>query len=259
MKKVLVFQHVAHKILGTLNPTLKGRGLNMRYINFDRNPSEQPSIQKYNGLIVLGGHMGVYEADKYQHIKLELKLIEEALKKDIPILGICLGAQLIAQVLGSEVKKHTSKEIGWYDIKLTNNGQNDSLLYHFNRQEKLFQLHGDTFEIPKSAIHLAYTDSCKSQAFKYRDKTYGFQFHLEVDEAMILRWLSYDFNLNEIKKSNGILTVDKIIQDTQTHIHRSVELSVQTFNHFVDLFAIKKKSIALQSDHATPTSKLTIT
>ena len=72
MRKVLVFQHVAHEILGTLNPLLKQRGFRVRYVNFERNPFEQPTIEKYNGLIVLGGYMGVYEAEKYTHIKVEL-------------------------------------------------------------------------------------------------------------------------------------------------------------------------------------------
>lgn len=92
MRKVLVFQHVSNEILGTLNPLLKSRGMRIRYINFDRSPDEAPSVDRYSGLVILGGHMGVYEADKYTHIKVEMQLIEKALKKNIPILGICLGS-----------------------------------------------------------------------------------------------------------------------------------------------------------------------
>ncbi len=95
MRKIIVFQHVAHEILGTLNPLLKSKGFRVRYINFDRNPEETPSLEKYNGLIVLGGNMGVYEAEKYTHIKVELKLIEQALSKNIPILGICVVIKFI--------------------------------------------------------------------------------------------------------------------------------------------------------------------
>lgn len=249
MRKILVFQHVAHKILGTLNPTLKKRGLNLRYVNFDRTPNERPSLQKYNGLIVLGGHMGVYEADKYQHIKVEMQLIEEALKKEIPILGICLGAQLIASVLGASVKKHTVKEIGWYDVELTQDGKKDELFSHFNSSEKLFQLHGDSFDIPRGAIHLAQNKTCASQAFRYGDKVYGLQFHLEVDEAMISRWLSYESNLKDINESKGEFSVLKIKTDTSQYVQRSIDLSLQTFSKFVDLFPMKTRPILLGSGH----------
>jgi GMP synthase (glutamine-hydrolysing) len=258
MRKVLVFQHVAHKILGTLNPTLKDNKLNIRYINFDRTPDERPSLQKYNGLIVLGGHMGVYQADKYQHIKVELELIEEALKKEIPILGICLGAQLIATVLGSNVKKHSVKEIGWYDLEINSDGQKDKLLSHFNKTEKIFQMHGDTFEIPLGAKSLAKTSTCESQAFCYGDKVYGLQFHLEVDEAMILRWLSYESNLKDINESDGLFTVEQIKNDTSLYINRSIELSLATFSNFVDFFEVKKRPIVLGSDHSKPLKKVII-
>ena len=245
MRKVLVFQHVANKILGTLNPTLKAHKLNMRYVNFERTPDDQPSMQKYNGLIILGGHMGVYEADKYKHIKVEMQLIEEALKKNIPVLGICLGAQLLAHVLGSDVKKHQEKEIGWCDINLTDNGQKDALLSHFRPTEKVFQLHGDTFDIPKTAVHLASSPICDGQAFRYGDKVYGFQFHLEADQAMIQRWLDNPRNQEEMFSSHQNFSMEKIGQDTQENIAHSMELSRQTFEKFVGLFSLKERPIRL--------------
>lgn len=247
MRKVLVFQHVAHTILGTLNPTLKSRGLNMRYVNFERTPEEHPSVQKYNGLIVLGGHMGVYEADKYRHINVEMKLIEEALKKEIPILGICLGAQLLAHVLGAPVRKSTEKEIGWCDIDMTSEAANDPLFSHFKPKEKVFQLHGDTFDIPKEAIQLASSSVCNGQAFKYGDKAYGIQFHLEADQAMILRWLDNPKNQEEMFKSHSDFSADKIRSETENHIAHSTNLSQKTFGKFIDLFSLKERPIRLGS------------
>lgn len=247
MRKVLVFQHVANKILGTLNPTLKSRCLNMRYINFDRTPNESPSLDKYNALIVLGGHMGVYEADKYKHIKVEMQLIEEALKKEIPILGICLGAQLLAHVLGSDVRKAPTKEIGWCDIDLTDHGLNDPLLAHFRPKEKVFQLHGDTFDIPKSAVQLASSPICNSQAFKYNDKAYGLQFHLEVDAPMIIRWLESQANIEAFFQDVPDFNDQQIRQETELYLKNSNELSHKTFNEFINLFSNKTKSIRLGS------------
>ncbi|MBC7428502.1 MAG: type 1 glutamine amidotransferase [Bacteriovorax sp.] len=255
MRKVLVFQHVAHKILGTLNPTLKERGLNIRYVNYERTPDEHPSVQKYNGLIILGGHMGVYEAETYKHIKVEMQVIEEALKKNIPILGICLGAQLLAHVLGADVRKTKEKEVGWCDIDLTKEGKSDPLLSHFTPKEKIFQLHGDTFDIPKSAVHLASSDLCSGQAFRYGEKVYGLQFHLEADQAMILRWLDNPRNQEEIFSTHDKVSVEKIRNETEMHIDHSMDLSAKTFDKFIDLFALKERTLKLGSDHGIPSKK----
>lgn len=251
--KVLVFQHVAHEILGTLNPLLKEQKFRVRYINYERDPDSRPSIEKYDGLIILGGHMGVYEADKYTHIRIEMQIIEEALKKNIPVLGICLGAQILAHVLGANVKKHTQKEIGWCDVHLTSSGAKDKLLSHFKKSEKIFQMHGDTFEIPKSAEHLAYSEVCEGQAFRYGEKVYGLQFHLEVDRPMIERWLKNPVHKKDLAESGGTLTEEKVIAETQTHIDHSISLSHQTFKNFIALFDLKPRSILLGSGHGKPT------
>ncbi|MBL7666327.1 MAG: type 1 glutamine amidotransferase [Bacteriovoracaceae bacterium] len=247
MRKVLVFQHVAHKILGTLNPLMKQERLRVRYINFEREPEASPTLDKYSGLVILGGHMGVYEAHKYTHIKVEMRLIEEALKKEIPILGICLGSQILAHVLGSEVYQAPEKEIGWYDIELTSEGRQDPLFADFQQTEKIFQLHGDTFEIPKSCQHLATANGCTSQAFRYGDKAYGLQFHLEVDEPMILRWLDNPINQKEISRSNGKFSIEQIRAETSDRIGRSMELSRKTFMHFISLFGQKERRVLLGS------------
>lgn len=247
MRKILVFQHVANEILGTLNPALKQQGLNIRYVNFERDPNATLSIDRYNGLIVLGGHMGVYEADQYTHIKTEMKLIEEAIKKDVPILGICLGAQILAHVLGSEVRKAPEKEMGWYDIEITPAGEKSTLLSHFNKTEKIFQMHGDTFDIPKSCEHLAQSKICPAQAFSYGSKVFGLQFHLEVDEAMILRWLNNPRNQHDIASSGGKVSAEQMKADTAKYLQNSMNLSQQTFQKFIDLFALKKRPIVLKS------------
>ena len=116
MKKLLVVQHVAHEILGTLNPLLKRAGFRIRYVNFARYPEAEPSLDGYDGLIILGGPMSVYDADRFVHLTTELKLIEHAMERELPILGICLGAQLIAKALGASVYPNEEKEIGWYDV-----------------------------------------------------------------------------------------------------------------------------------------------
>lgn len=249
MRKVLVFQHVAHEILGTLNPLLKAQGLRIRYVNFDRNPDERPSLEKYNGLVVLGGHMGVYEAEEYKHIKVEIQLIEEALKKGIPILGICLGAQILAHVLGADVRRSPEKEIGWHEIHLTDEGEKDPLLSHFKKTEKIFQLHGDTFDIPKTAKHLASSQICNGQAFRFGENVYGLQFHLEVDQAMILRWLNNPRHQEQIFQSCNHFSAENIRTETEKLISRSMDLSHQTFSKFIELFHLPERPELLGSGH----------
>lgn len=252
MRKILVFQHAAHEILGTLNPLLKSEKFRVRYINFSRTPDAKPTVDKYNGLIVLGGHMGVYEADKYKHLEVEIKLIEQALKKEVPILGICLGSQILAHVLGAHVRKHTEREIGWCDVNLTAAGKKDPLLSHFENREKIFQMHGDTFDTPKSAVHLATSDVCPGQAFCYNKKAYGLQFHLEVDQAMITRWLKMAHNKKLIDESNGKLRTEVIEEDTSRYLMRSLILGTKTFTNFLGMFGKKERPIVLGSGGKSP-------
>src|SRR4029453_9742711 len=101
MKKLLVLQHVAHELLGTLNPLLKSAGFRLRYVNFARHLEAQPSLDGYHGLVVLGGPMSGDDTDRLPHLMTEMKLIEAAMRRDLPVLGICLGAQLIAKTLGA--------------------------------------------------------------------------------------------------------------------------------------------------------------
>lgn len=247
MRKVLVFQHAASEPLGTLNSLLKANGLNLRYCNFSREPDLQPKIENYSGLVILGGPMGVYEAEQIPHLKYEMKAIEQAFKLDIPVLGICLGSQLIAHVLGSEVKKAPHVELGWHPVHLTESGIKDPLFENYNSTENVFQFHQDHFDPPKSTEHLAFSPLIEGQAFRYGNKVYGMQFHLETDAAMIKRWMERPESLDFMKRSKGELTPEIIHADTQKYLDRSLDLSIQTFQRFIDLFQLKPRPTKLGS------------
>jgi GMP synthase (glutamine-hydrolysing) len=252
MRKIMIFQHVGHEPLGTLNPMLKAAGFRIRYVNFGRTPDMIPSLDGYSGLIVLGGPMGVYEKDLYPHLKVEMTLIEEALKKNIPVLGICLGAQLIAGVLGAHVRKAPQMEVGWHDIHLTDDGKQESFFQAYQHAEKVFQIHQDTFDLPKTSHHLARSSLFEGQAFRYGEKVYGLQFHLEVDKAMIKRWLHRPENKQMIVDTHGESGSEKIMQDTLVHIERSLELSRLSFSKFIEIFQLPERPILLGSDHGKP-------
>ena len=240
MRKLLVCQHVPHEILGTLNPLLKRAGFRMRYVNFGRHPDAQPSLDGYDGLVVLGGPMSAYDDTRLPHLRTEMKLIEAALQRNLPILGICLGAQLIARTLGARVFANHTKEIGWYDVHPSAHAEDDPLIGEFNQAEKIFQWHGDTFEIPTGATHLASSFACGNQAFRYEAQVYAFQFHLEVDEPMILRWLKVPENRREIQSLHGDIDPDQIHRETVYYIDRLHELSDHVFGQFIALFGADK-------------------
>jgi len=219
-----------------LNPLLKRAGFRIRYVNFGRHPDAQPTLAGYDGLVVLGGPRSVYKKHRIPHLKTEMKIIESALQRDLPILGICLGAQLIARTLGARVYANHTKEIGWYNVQPSAYAGGDPLIQEFKEVEKIFQWHGDTFDIPSGALHLAQSRACANQAFRYDEKVYAFQFHLEVDEPMIVRWLKVPENRREIQSLHGDIDPDQIHRETSDHIERLHELSDHVFGQFIALF-----------------------
>jgi GMP synthase (glutamine-hydrolysing) len=236
MKKLLVLQHVAHELLGTLNPLLKRNGFRIRYVNFARHPDAQPSLDGYHGLVVLGGPMSVNDTRQHPHLMMELYLIEEAMRRNLPVLGICLGAQLIAKTLGAPVYPNGEKEIGWYDVTPTKDAEGDPLLAEFQGTEKIFQWHGETFDLPRTSAHLAFSSLCANQAFRFGRNIYGLQFHLEVDEPMIERWLRVVENRREITSLGGKIDPAAIRRDTPLHLIRLQQLGNQVFGEFIRLF-----------------------
>jgi GMP synthase (glutamine-hydrolysing) len=162
------------------------------------------------------------------------------MKRNLPVLGICLGAQLIAKTLGADVYPNKHKEIGWYDLHSTTEAGRASILKSLGQTEKVFQWHGDTFDIPTGAVHLAASPLCLNQAFRYGDKVYGLQFHLEVDEPMIVRWLKVPENRHEIARLHGDIDPDHLHVETPRHIRRLHEISDQTFSEFIRLFGLEK-------------------
>lgn len=247
MRKLLVCQHVPYEILGTLDPLLREAGFRIRYVNFGRHPDAQPSLDGYRGLIILGGPMNVDEEERYPHLVTEMRLVQQALERGIPVLGICLGAQLVARALGAAVSPNHEKEIGWYDVAPTDSARTDPLLAHLEGCERIFQWHGDTFEIPSGAVHLASSSACANQAFRYGNNVYGFQFHLEVDEPLIARWLQVPAMRAEIEALQGRVDPEQIRSETPQRMARLKQLSDRIFGEFVQVFGLPQKRRLLPS------------
>jgi GMP synthase (glutamine-hydrolysing) len=244
MRKLLVFQHAATEPLGVLDPMLRRRGFRIRYVNFAREPHARPDVGRYNGLVVLGGPMNVDQQERHPHLRTEIEAIGEALRRELPVLGICLGAQLLAAALGASVRPHTVREIGWYALHPAAAARDDRVLRHFDGSQPVFQWHAYTFDLPRGAVLLASTDSCQHQAFRFGERAYGLQFHLEADEALIRRWLS----VPSYRAEAGEGQAQEILRDTQRHAGAAQRLSEKVFGDFLDLFSWRSpKRVLLRS------------
>ena len=230
--KVLVLRHVLHEHLGTLAEALIANNITYEYVNFYENENPDVSLNDISGLIILGGPMNVYETDRYLYLEMEDRLIKQVIEKDAPVLGICLGAQLIAKALGAKVIKNKEKEIGWYPLKITEEGSKDKLFRHCYTEEIVFQWHGDTFEIPEGGVHLAESSMCTNQAFRYRDNVYGLQFHIEVTPEMILEWLNVPENQKEILSLREKINPELIKTEIPRFIGRLNSLAENVFREF---------------------------
>ncbi len=252
MPRLLVFQHVAAEPLGTLDPLIRSRGHRIRFVNFERDPDARPDVDRYQGLVVLGGPMNVEDQGERPHLRTELAAIERMLGQGKPVLGICLGAQLLAHVLGAPVKRHARGEIGWYPVETTDDGRSDPVLTPLGRSAPMFQWHGQHFEIPQSATHLARSDTCEQQAFRWGDKAYGFQFHLEMDQPLIERWLAKPAYRRQLAELAGVQDEATIRAETSRHIEGMQAQADAVFNNFLDLVGRPQKRIVLRSREFGP-------
>ncbi|NOY65398.1 MAG: type 1 glutamine amidotransferase, partial [Nitrospirae bacterium] len=154
------------------------------------------TVDDYTHLVIMGGPMAVYEMDRYPYLKDEAKLIEDFVKKGRAVLGVCLGAQMLAHVLGARVYPGEVKEIGWFKVELTEEGLNDPAIKELeidgSGRAEVFQWHGDTFDLPEGAKRIASSEAYPNQAFVYNNNVYALQFHIEVTPEIIRQWFEHD-------------------------------------------------------------------
>jgi GMP synthase (glutamine-hydrolysing) len=183
----LIVQHVASEGPGLIATIARQRDLSVDVRQMDLG-DPLPDISSIAGLIVLGGPMGAYEAEEHPHLLAEQRLLEAATAQGLPVLGVCLGAQLLAAALGARVFKGPTEEIGFGEVKLTDEGSDDPLLGPAGRSFPAFHWHGDTFDLPEGATHLASTRAYRHQAFRAGARAWGLQFHIELDAALAREW-----------------------------------------------------------------------
>ncbi len=245
--KILVFQHVPYEPLGTLDPLLKESGFRIRYVNFGRDPHVRPSLDRYAAVIVLGGPMNADQIDSHPNLITEVDILREALDRDMSVLGICLGAQLLAKALGGSGRRNPTREIGWYDVELTQQGREDPVLSTFATRQEVFQWHEDGIELPQGAVHLASSPASRVQAFRWGEHAYGLQFHLEVDSSLVERWLTVPSHQATLVEEQGQIDPAVIRARTRDSIGALQDLSRRTFQRWIDRFEMPPRRRHLPS------------
>lgn len=236
MRKILVFQHVPLEPLGTLNHLFKDAGFRIRYVNFDREPKARVNVARYHGLVVLGGPMAADQSERYPHLAYEQEVIRSVVEQGLPVLGICLGAQLLAAAFGGTTLRRAAPEFGWARVKPTAAGRVDPLITHFGDAETVYQWHSDTFTLPPAAVQLAESEACQFQAFRLCDQAYGFQFHLEADRSLIDRWVSTPAHVAELAELGVGLDRARAMTECDQYLPRATELGQAVFTAFIERF-----------------------
>jgi GMP synthase-like glutamine amidotransferase len=204
---VLILKNISSEGPGTLGDFLLQKGIPHTIADLASEPV--PSGDGFDSLVMMGGPMSVNDENEYPYLTAEMRLAEQFMNTGKRVFGVCLGAQLMAKAMGARVYAGSEKEIGWYDIELKETGLKDPLMARLapeGRHCKVFQWHGETFDIPAGAERLAGSDLYPNQAFRYGGLAYAFQFHIEVGRQMIIDWMK-----------NEPVDLEKIARETEAY------------------------------------------
>ncbi|OGW76870.1 MAG: hypothetical protein A3J52_02700 [Omnitrophica bacterium RIFCSPHIGHO2_02_FULL_49_9] len=228
MKQVLVFRHVPHEGLGTMESFLTHAGVDIRYCDLFSGQVPPKDVGGIDFVISMGGPMNVYETERYPFLDSECSFLSRAVQSQKPVLGVCLGAQMIARALGVRVWTPGVKEIGWYPIHLSGDGKEDRIFKTIGEPSPVvFQWHGDTFDLPKGAAPLASSARFQHQAFRYGTHVYAFQFHIEVTRDIILRWLNE--NTGGFDPLGGQAYSRSVLKDTERYERPLLKLAESVY------------------------------
>jgi len=179
-----VFMHVPYEGLGCIANWIQLHNHILSFTKFYET-SALPSLDHIDWLIIMGGPMSVNEENQFSWLKEEKQYIKEAIEKGKTVLGICLGSQLIAEVLGAKVYPNKVKEIGWFPISKSEHAKNVDFMNKLENEFTVFHWHGDTYHLPKKSILLFSSFNCQHQGFSFENRVIGLQFHFEVTEETI--------------------------------------------------------------------------
>lgn len=184
-------QHVEHEDLGGIGPWLKSGGFEVTRTRLHAGEA-LPSAAAVDWLIIMGGPMNIYQYRRHPWLREEKRFIDQAIVRGVPVLGFCLGAQLIADVLGGRVVRNEHTEIGFFDVYNTADSNRSAHLAGLPERFKALHWHGDRLEIPPGAVRLQKSDGCVNQSFNWGPRVLALQYHLEARPGDIKRWLQVE-------------------------------------------------------------------
>ncbi len=205
-----ILQHESFESPAIIEDWIKKKNYSSTYTKFYKN-GRLPNMEKIDWLIIMGGPMNTNDEENFPWLKQEKEFIKKATDAGKVVLGICLGAQLIASALGAKVYKNKYKEIGWMNVNLIENLKDNFLFSSLPKTIRVCQWHGNTFDLPKGAVLLAESEACKNQAFVYNEKVIGLQFHLEFTESTIKDLINNC--RKELVKDKYVQTENEILQN----------------------------------------------
>ena len=229
MKEILIFRHAAHEGPGYLADYLNRRGLSHRLVRVDRNDPIPSSIDGVSGLVLMGGPMSVN--DPLSWIPKVTDLIRKAVAADIPVLGHCLGGQLISKALGGTITKNPVKEIGWLPVTRVENTMAQNWLGDLPPEFKVFHWHGETFSIPPGATRILASRDCANQAF-VTGKTLAFQCHIEMTSDLVREWARV--GADELTPASAtVQSADEMARDLDGRIARLQGLADKFYDRWI--------------------------
>lgn len=233
MKRVLILQHCWDDPPGLLLDMLNEHTIASELIDVES--ESVPDVTNYQALIIMGGPQHAPDDQQYPYLKNEIKQIRRAIQADLPILGICLGAQLLSLALGGIVQEHHTPELGFYRVELTENGKADPLFQGLPGYQQIYHWHSDVFSLPTEAIHLATNQNAENQAFRYGKWAYGLQYHIELTPEMLDTWLYYPEFREEAIRLVGADKLEQIEQEKSTLYPIYNEQTRVVFENFLKL------------------------
>jgi GMP synthase-like glutamine amidotransferase len=205
--KIHCLAHVPFEDAANIGRWAKLRGHSLTYTHFFKEET-LPPLERVDMLTIMGGPMNVYEHDVYPWLAAEKQFIRQAIDAGKKIVGVCLGAQLLADVLGGRVTANAHKEIGWHTVTLTPQAAQSKVFSALPPELQVFHWHGDTFSLPPGAVHLASSAACENQAFQVGETVLGLQFHMEYTKESIEKMLK--FCADELVEAPTIQTPEQI-------------------------------------------------
>jgi GMP synthase-like glutamine amidotransferase len=230
MTRFHCLQHVPFETPGNIEAWVEQKGYSISFTHFFNN-DQLPSLNDFDALIIMGGPMSVHDENDFAWLKKEKEFIDAAIKEKKKILGICLGAQLLAQVLRAKVYNNKETEIGFMPVHFTENALQHIFFKSFNKEETVFHWHGETFDLPDGATHLAYTNACANQAYMIGDHMIGLQFHLEVTAEVVKDMVKHEGH--ELVPAPFIHSSEKILQGVND-LKRNKEILFSLLDNFFD-------------------------